>query len=47
MKESATAATEVTTEVAAPQDGVRRAIIRVVSVVAAWRRQEVVSWGGQ
>ena len=24
----------------------RRAIIRAVSVVAAWRRQEVVSWGG-
>lgn len=37
---------ESTTDVKA-QDGARRAIVRVVSVVAAWRRQEVVSWGGQ
>lgn len=38
MKESATDVT--------PKDGARRAIVRAVSVVAAWRRQEVVSWGG-
>jgi hypothetical protein len=55
MKESATAVTKVTDvthESAAPQDGAgsgktgRRAIVRAVSVVAAWRRQEIVSWGG-
>jgi hypothetical protein len=44
MKESATAVTDVTTEVS--EKGARRAIVRVVSVVAAWGRPEVVSWGG-
>ncbi len=55
MKELVTAVTDVTHEstgtgeVAASQEGApsktgRRAIVRVVSVVGAWRRQEDVSW---
>ena len=44
MKESATVVTDVTPETAVK--GPRRAIVRVVSVVAAWGRPEVVSWGG-
>ncbi len=44
MKDSATKVTDVTTEV--PEKSVRGSVVRMVSVVAAWGRQEVVSWGG-
>lgn len=47
MKESATGVTqESVPSVGAASGKTGRAIVRAVSVVAAWRRQEIVSWGG-